>query len=72
MRLEVAVDDPHSVRGRETLRGLTKHPDDLAPAAGLLSDPGVVEALPAHELHRHEHTAVLLTDVVHGDDVGVR
>jgi len=69
--LEVAVEDPRLVRGREAGTRLEEHIEDLAPRTRSRSQPGV-ERLAFDELH-HEVDAVFVeADFVRDDDVRVR
>ena len=68
--LEVAVDDPSLVGGREPAPGEHELGHDLRPRPLALAQPRAqVGAL--HELHRQVDLAVTHVDVVDGDDVGV-
>ena len=73
-RLEVAVDQPGRVGGREPLPGRDEALANLLPRVRLALGSGVdpaLEAAAVDELHGHEHPLAVGPDVVDGDDVGV-
>src|SRR5262249_22532149 len=69
--LEVPVDDLLGVRVGEAVAGLLHDVELLpdVPDAPAVDELAEVRAL--EQLHRHEDPALLLAEVVHGDDVGV-
>ena len=69
--LEVAVDEPGGVRGREPRAGGDEDVEDLAQGARPLGQP-LGERPALDELHRDEDLAAERADVVHDDDVRVR
>jgi hypothetical protein len=68
--LEVTVNEPDVVGGREPLAGAREPVEHLAPAARLLLQP-LPQRSPLDELHRDEHVVAHLADLVDGDDLGV-
>ena len=70
-RLEVAVDEPGAVRGREPGARLTDHREDLRGRARPGLQPAV-ERVAGDELHREEHAVAAPADVEDLDDVRVR
>ncbi len=68
LRLQVAVDDPPRVRGREPLGDLRGESEQPSRRQGTAVQ-GLAEALPFHELHHDVRDAPFASDVVDGDDV---
>jgi hypothetical protein len=71
LRLEVAVDEPGRVCGRQPSSGLDQHPYDLGPPPRSLTAPGA-EGVALHQLHGHEHAVADRAHVEHRDHVRVR
>ncbi|HEU0032763.1 MAG TPA: hypothetical protein VFQ53_19160 [Kofleriaceae bacterium] len=68
VRLEVAMDDPRGVRGREPRGALREHVDDRGGRGPGLGEPRA-QRPPGDVLHRDEHAVVPAADVEHADDV---
>ena len=69
--LEVAVDEPLLVRGRQPAPRRHEHLQHLLPAARLRLQP-VGDGVPLDELHRDEHLILERAHVEDDDDVRVR
>ena len=69
-RLDVAVDDPGSVRRLERVGDLDRERQQLIDLERAPADP-MLQRRPVEELHDEERAAVLLADIVNGADVGV-
>ncbi len=64
------MDQPRSVGGRQSLAGLDVSGEDVFEGAGLAHRIGPLsQRAPGQQLHRDEHPAVHVPDVVHRDDV---
>jgi hypothetical protein len=69
--LEVAMDQPRGMGCRHAAPGREHHVEHLSPATLVLACPRAERAA-IHELHGQPHPAVVLADVVHGHDLGMR
>jgi hypothetical protein len=71
VRLEVAMDQPLVVSGRQPAPRRHEHLQDVLPASFRRLQP-VRDGVPLDELHRDEHLLLKRPDVEHDDDVRVR
>jgi hypothetical protein len=62
--------EPARVGGREALRRLQEHVDDLLPAARAVAQPRA-QAVALDELHRDEEPPLVVADLEHGHHVRV-
>ena len=69
-RLKVAMDNARGMGAAEAFCDLDGYSEGFIQAQALAGNAGV-KGLPSHVLHYQEVEAVLLADIVNGDDVGM-